>query len=288
VKVSIILPVYNCEKLVARCINSLLKQEIKDKEIICVDDHSTDNSLKVLKSFSNKIKVYVNPEKGKAKAINFALTKAKGEIIFVAESDAYYSPDYLPRLIRKVSNKKVGGAIGRLKVPNKNKSWMTRTAFKEREKKFEGYKPISAWVFRKKILEKLGGFDSRLRAHDEVILGRLMKERGYEIAYDPKAYWYHNEKETIFQLFKQQMWWGKGYVDTFKYYKWLPKSILVNSFLLFSIVLFLFFNSLIFYPLVWVLYYIFLVVLTKSFSIALLKLLRGFFQTIGFFWALIE
>ena len=55
-KVSIILPVYNCEKLVARCINSLLKQEIKDKEIICVDDHSTDNSLKVLKSFFKQMK----------------------------------------------------------------------------------------------------------------------------------------------------------------------------------------------------------------------------------------
>ena len=54
IKVSIIVPVYNVEKLLKRCLNSLVNQTLKNIEIICVNDGSTDKSLEILKSFANK------------------------------------------------------------------------------------------------------------------------------------------------------------------------------------------------------------------------------------------
>ena len=51
-KVSVIIPVYNVEKYLRRCLNSLQNQTLKDIEVICIDDCSTDNSLKVLKEYA--------------------------------------------------------------------------------------------------------------------------------------------------------------------------------------------------------------------------------------------
>ncbi len=287
-KVSIIVPVFNYEKLVVRCVDSLLNQTIKNKEVICVDDKSTDNSYEVLKrTFGKKIQLYKNPSKGKAKAINYALSKATGDFVFIADADAYYAGDYLEKLLPLLNKKGVGGAIGHLIVPNKDKSWFSKTAFLEREKKFKNYTPISAWLFRKKVLDELGGFDSRLRAHDEVILGRLMKKRGFKIGYADDALWYHNEKESLKQLFRQQVWWGKGYVDTLKYYGWVSKPIIINSFLALLSLFFAFFHYFLLAFFVWLAYLLFLVFLTSSFSIAVLKFLRGLFQTVGFWKSLI-
>ena len=53
-KASIIVPVYNCEKYLRQCIDSLLNQSYRDLEIICVDDGSTDNSLPILHEYSDK------------------------------------------------------------------------------------------------------------------------------------------------------------------------------------------------------------------------------------------
>ena len=55
-KVSVVVPVYNVEKLLQRCLNSLINQSLHDIEIICINDGSTDKSLEILKSFANKDK----------------------------------------------------------------------------------------------------------------------------------------------------------------------------------------------------------------------------------------
>ena len=59
-KVSVVVPVYNVEKLLQRCLNSLINQSLHDIEIICINDGSTDNSLSILEKYSkadNRIKV---------------------------------------------------------------------------------------------------------------------------------------------------------------------------------------------------------------------------------------
>ena len=66
-KVSVIVPVYNVEKYLGKCLDSLINQTLEDIEIICINDGSTDNSLNILEKYaekSNKIKIFTFNNKG--------------------------------------------------------------------------------------------------------------------------------------------------------------------------------------------------------------------------------
>lgn len=92
-KVSVIIPVYNTEKYLRKCLDSTCNQTLLDIEIICIDDCSTDNSLNILKEYSSKderIKLIEFKEnKGAAVARNLGITEASGEYIAFLDSDDY-------------------------------------------------------------------------------------------------------------------------------------------------------------------------------------------------------
>lgn len=88
--ISVIIPVYNSEKYIAKCIKSLFSQSLEDFEIIAVDDGSTDSSLKILKELSDtdsRLKVYSKENGGVSSARNYGITKAQGEFISFVDSD---------------------------------------------------------------------------------------------------------------------------------------------------------------------------------------------------------
>lgn len=88
--VSVILPVYNVEKYLPAALESLIKQNLKNIEIICVDDCSTDSSLNILREYSKKdsrIKVYQQPKGGAGAARNYGMKTAKGEYLLFLDSD---------------------------------------------------------------------------------------------------------------------------------------------------------------------------------------------------------
>ena len=89
-KVSIIIPVYNVEQYLARCLDSVLAQTFKDIEVICVNDGSTDNSSKILVEYSqkdNRIKLITQKNQGLSEARNNGLKQAVGEYIYFLDSD---------------------------------------------------------------------------------------------------------------------------------------------------------------------------------------------------------
>ncbi|MBQ4646310.1 MAG: glycosyltransferase [Candidatus Gastranaerophilales bacterium] len=91
-KVSILVPVYNVEKYLKECLESLVSQTLSDIEIVCVNDGSTDNSLNILEEFKNKDNriVIINKENsGYGSSMNIALNTAKGEYIGIVESDDF-------------------------------------------------------------------------------------------------------------------------------------------------------------------------------------------------------
>ena len=85
VKISAIIPVYNSEKYLKRCIDSLLNQTLKEIEIILINDGSTDNSQKIIDDYSKKFpsifKTFSQPNHGQASARNLGLKYATGEFI---------------------------------------------------------------------------------------------------------------------------------------------------------------------------------------------------------------
>lgn len=92
-KVSIIIPVYNAEKYLKRCIDSVIDQEYYDLEIVLINDGSTDNSEKIMNEYKNKypnlINCYSKENTGVADTRNFGIEKANGEYIMFLDCDDY-------------------------------------------------------------------------------------------------------------------------------------------------------------------------------------------------------
>lgn len=108
-KVSVIVPVYNVEKFLKRCLNSLVNQTLKDIEIIIINDGSKDNSQAIIDEYKAKypdiIKAYYVENGGVAKARNYALNYVTGEYIGFVDSDDYVSEEMYEKLYNKAIEK---------------------------------------------------------------------------------------------------------------------------------------------------------------------------------------
>ena len=115
-KVSIIIPVYNTEKYLRKCLDSVCNQTLQDIEIICVNDCSTDDSLEILKEYAsndNRIKIINFTEnKGVAVARNTAIEQAKGEYIGFVDSDDYVDLDFYEKLYERALKNKADIVVG--------------------------------------------------------------------------------------------------------------------------------------------------------------------------------
>lgn len=96
--ISIIIPAYNAEATLGRCLDTILAQTYPDFEALVVDDGSGDNAFEILKSYAEKdsrIKAIHKENGGVSSARNLALSKAKGEYIAFCDSDDEVKPDWL-------------------------------------------------------------------------------------------------------------------------------------------------------------------------------------------------
>lgn len=102
-KVSVIIPVYNAEKYLEKCLNSVINQTLKDIEIICVDDGSADNSPEILKSFSKKdsrVKIFTQQNKFAGAARNLGMKNAAGKYFVFWDADDFFELNALETLYK--------------------------------------------------------------------------------------------------------------------------------------------------------------------------------------------
>ncbi|MDD6093718.1 MAG: glycosyltransferase [bacterium] len=107
IKVSVIVPVYNVEEYLARCLDSLVNQSLKDIEIIVVNDGSPDNSQKIIDNYCKKyknIKSFIKENGGLSDARNFGIEKAQGEYIAFLDSDDYVTIDMYMEMYNKAKS----------------------------------------------------------------------------------------------------------------------------------------------------------------------------------------
>lgn len=139
--ISIIIPVYNAEKYIHRCIKSVVNQSYKELEIIAVNDGSTDDSLSIcatLAAQDNRIKVFSQKNGGVSKARNTGLRLAKGEYVMFLDSDDYMLPDMCKTMLNILHNKQADCVIcgiqepeGGLWCPQRNIDYSTLVNFKK-------------------------------------------------------------------------------------------------------------------------------------------------------------
>lgn len=103
-KLSIIVPVYNVENYLPRCLDSILAQTMKDFEVICVNDGSKDSSLSILQDYAtkdNRIKIVDQENQGLGCARNAGIERAVGEYLGFVDSDDFIAPEMYEELIKK-------------------------------------------------------------------------------------------------------------------------------------------------------------------------------------------
>lgn len=103
-KVSIVIPVYNAEKYLEQCLNSIISQTYHNIEIICIDDGSKDNSLKILKKYAendNRFIILDQQNHGAAVARNEGIKIATGKYIIFLDCDDYFDTDLVNKALNK-------------------------------------------------------------------------------------------------------------------------------------------------------------------------------------------
>lgn len=108
VKISVVIPVYNVEKYLNQCLDSVTKQSLSDIEIICVDDGSTDTSGDILEKYAledERIRIFSQTNRGAGASRNFAISQANGEYVYFMDADDYLEENALEEMYSKAHEK---------------------------------------------------------------------------------------------------------------------------------------------------------------------------------------
>lgn len=129
-KVSIIIPIYNSEKYIERCLESCFKQSLNDIEIICVNNGSKDNSYNILKKYEDHITLLNLSKPSIGNARNEGLKYANGEYIFFLDSDDYLKNDSIEKMYNYAKRNKLDMVITDYYIENNNqKSYVNTFSF---------------------------------------------------------------------------------------------------------------------------------------------------------------
>lgn len=221
--VSIIVPAYNEELVIARTIRSLLASEYKNYEIIVVDDGSKDNtSAVVAKEFGNneRVRLFVVPNGGKAAALNHGLAESRGEIVIGLDADTLFAPLTVRALAKRFRDPHLGAIAGNAKVGNRTNivtRWqaleyitsqnMDRRAFASLNCITVVPGAVGAW--RKDLLIEAGGFPADTLAEDQDLTLRI-RRLGFKIGYEEAAIAWTEAPDTLRSLAKQRYRWAYG------------------------------------------------------------------------------
>lgn len=215
--VSIVLPVYNSAEELRSAFAELDKQTYRNREIIIVDDGSTDQTSMIageLAAGRDDVLPVRTEHKGASSARNAGAERAKGETIFFAESDCVYDDTYLQKAVDSLNSHPAAGAVCLTGAPLIARSTLATECI-DVENKMQHIllrqgkiKPFYAWVYRRDALRKLGGFDERLfQGEDKDLFARLNKS-AYSVAWVPGINWRHRRNQTTAELAGK--WFPRG------------------------------------------------------------------------------
>jgi biofilm PGA synthesis N-glycosyltransferase PgaC len=214
--VSVIIPVYNNEKIIKKCIQSVLNSHYGIKEIIVVNDGSTDKTRKILDSIPG-ITVYDIPHSGKAAALNYGITHSSGDIVTL-DADTIVNPDTIQVL---VGNLKVYSAVaGNVQVLNP-KSFLGRA---------QAVEHVRVAMFRKVALYfndidivpgPIGAFSREIFSKitygtsivEDMELTHRLRDKGFTIGYEQDALAYTEMPVNWTSFLRQRFRWMKGNLE---------------------------------------------------------------------------
>jgi len=225
-KVSVIIVNYNGKILLEKCLESLLKVNYDNFEIILVDNNSTDGSIEyVIKNFPSVIVIKLDSNQGFAKPNNMGAKIAKGEYLLFLNNDTVVTSDFISELVKVIeTDKKIAICQSLLLKPDgsidSSGDFIDTIGIVYNSKEpIDRIREISSargasMITRKKLFMELGGFDEMFFvSFEDVDLGWRTWIKGYKVVINPKSIVYHHggkthisiKNEIAFHGFKNQL-----------------------------------------------------------------------------------
>jgi cellulose synthase/poly-beta-1,6-N-acetylglucosamine synthase-like glycosyltransferase/peptidoglycan/xylan/chitin deacetylase (PgdA/CDA1 family) len=226
--VTVLIPAHNEESVIVQTVKSVLLSDLKDLRIIVVNDGSTDRTRELLdENFSRepRVRIIHQVNRGKAAALNLAMSLADTDIVVTIDADTEIEPDAISKLVRHFSDPKVGAVAGNVKVGNRSR-WLTRwqaleyiTSQNMEKRAFDLLNcitvvPGALGAWRKKAIEAAGGITADTVAED-ADLTIAIRRLGWRINYDEEAIAWTEAPETASQLIRQRFRWTFGTLQSF-------------------------------------------------------------------------
>jgi len=226
-KISIIVPAYNEEKVIAHTIEGLLETKYPKKEIIFVDDGSSDRTLEIAMQYKDKIKVLHKENGGKASALNYGLVYATGEIIVIQDADTIIGRHSLKEIVKGFEvNEHVAAVAGNIKVRNrvnvltKCQALEYITGIQIVRRAFDVFGSITIvpgalGAFKKSFLSESGSYGKETIVEDFDQTIKLLKA-GLITQGSSKATAYTEAPDTLHDFIAQRKRWYRGNIQVLK------------------------------------------------------------------------
>jgi glycosyltransferase involved in cell wall biosynthesis len=261
VEASVIVPIYNEEKHIRTCVESLLKQSYPKEqlEILFIDGKSTDRTVEILKEYIDQYEQFqllINEKKTVPYAMNMGINQANGQYIVRLDGHSEYPSDYISLCIdylEKTGADNVGGLaiaksrgfIGKvISIVLSSKFGVGNSSFRTNGE--EGYvDTVPFGAFRKDVFTRFGYYDTRLTRNQDIELNHRINKNGGKVYLTPEIRLYYYNRENLRSFMKQS--YQNGYWNILTWYI-CPGSLSLRHF-----VPFLFVMSFLLFPILYLL-----------------------------------
>ena len=220
--ITVIIPAYNEEKVIANTIESVLEADYTKKEIIVVDDGSKDKTLQIANRYERDgVKVLHKENGGKATALNYGISFANGEIIAVLDADTIIGKTALKETAKVFEDdENVSAVAGNIKVRNRV-NWLTWCQALEyvaglqiARRAFDMFGAITIvpgalGSFKKSVIQEAGGYDKETVVEDFDTTVKVLKS-GMVVRGTTKAIAYTEAPKALIDFYKQRKRWYRG------------------------------------------------------------------------------
>ena len=246
---TIICPIYNEEKYIARCIESIMAQDYPkdDLEVLFMDGMSTDRTREIIASYFPQcpyLRVLDNPQKIVPYAMNKGISEAKGDVIMRMDAHTFYEPNYCSAIVKRLKelNADNVGCVCKTDVLNKtpktlaicevlsNKFGVGNSTFRTGIESVKEVDTVPFGCWPKRVFEKYGRFDVRLVRNQDIEFSKRIINGGGKIYIIPDTFCTYLARETFRGLAKNNYNNGLWNILTVYYTKQM-KSLSLRHFI---------------------------------------------------------
>ncbi|MBU1164132.1 glycosyltransferase [Patescibacteria group bacterium] len=215
--VTILIPVKNVARFIKDVLDALMDQTYPADlfEVLILDNNSDDGTIEIVNNYNNpKVKIIQIGIDSPPIKYNKIIPQVRGEVIGFVDGDAIVDKNWLEKVIKPLSDRKVAGATGVIKTWNTDKL-IPRTIGYELQDRYErmprAIKRAATMhiIYKKSVLLEIGGFKENLKTGYDCEIGHRINDSGHKIILIQDAIVYHHHRENLIKYTKQQFEYGQ-------------------------------------------------------------------------------